>query len=429
MSEPCRVLITGSSILCSLGDSVDDVWGNLLEERLNISKEAVELSDNLKLDYYINRLKDFEFSKYLFDSGSLEQIMLWKKGEISKDLLYLLSLAGMCLRDSKINTNAANRKIGLILTCEGPGLEDFFSKIIEFSYAINQKSNLSKKEYTESIYLECAKAGYDLQTFMHLFFINFYHKLTGFSIYLNNACSSGLFAMETAASLIRNHTCDCVLVVGGDHAMNFKYRWFHDLGIYAKDGLIKPFCVDSKGYVFGDGGGAVMMESEHSALSRAAIVKGEYAGGGFFNQNWKVTLPNINLTTYSDAIRLALSRSCVSADQIDLVCSHGVGLRLTDKYESDAIRNVFSDFATPVCALKPYFGHNLGGSGLLEIVVLLKLFLNNVIPRVLNTDQFDENMGINLVRAKGYHKTVNTIMKISTSFAGFDSAVVLKKYE
>ena len=62
----------------------------------------------------------------------------------------------------------------------------------------------------------------------------------------------------------------------------------------------------------------------------------------------------------------------IDKDQVDLVVPHGVGMKITDNYEANAFNSIFKKKNKPIySAFKPYVGHNLGGSSLLETVITL----------------------------------------------------------
>ena len=102
------------------------------------------------------------------------------------------------------------------------------------------------------------------------------------------------------------------------------YLWFKELGMYPKDGKIKPFSKDRDGFVLGDGGAGIVVESLDSALKRKAHIYAEYLGGGFCLEGWKVAIPNITSDSYRIAMDSALKKANVKKESIDLLVPHGV---------------------------------------------------------------------------------------------------------
>ena len=81
-----------------------------------------------------------------------------------------------------------------------------------------------------------------------------------------------------------------------------------------------------------------------------------------------------------------------------------------------------------ISALKPYFGHNLGGNIILELVALMMMFRNNCILPTLNIS--GDNLICNLKIVRKYkNKKISLALKSTCAFAGFYAALVFKKIE
>jgi 3-oxoacyl-[acyl-carrier-protein] synthase II len=237
-----------------------------------------------------------------------------------------------------------------------------------------------------------------------------------------------LYALEAAAQMIKCGQTSTVVVAASDYTEIYKYLWFRDIGLYSSDGKIRPFCKDSNGLVFGDGGVGIVMEDMEHAQNRNADIYAEYLGGGFRLEGWKVTTPQIGSDSYQKAILKAFNQSGINKDEIDLLVPHGVGSQAIDYYESKAITDIFG--VNPekplITAFKPYIGHNLGGSALLEAAVLLLSLKNGVVPPTLNCENVNPAFKIEPVKERLETK-INAAMKICCAFAGFNSAVVFRR--
>ena len=198
-----------------------------------------------------------------------------------------------------------------------------------------------ENNFYEKLYRDCLKSGYDIQTFMTLFHVAKAFNIHNYSLFINNACASGLYALEAAAQMIKCNQSSAVIVAASDYTEIYKYLWFRDIGLYSGDGKIRPFCKDSNGLVFGDGGVGIVMEDLEHAQQRNADIYAEYLGGGFCLEGWKVTTPQIGSDSYQKAILKALKQSNVSKDEIELLVPHGVGSQAIDYYESKAITDIF----------------------------------------------------------------------------------------
>jgi len=291
-----------------------------------------------------------------------------------------------------------------------------------------KRSDISKKDFFDKLYHSFLKTGYDAQGFPNLFHVAQVFNIHLYSLFINNACASGLYAIEAASDIIKRGKAKTVVIAVSDYPDIYKYIWFRDLGIYSKDGIIRPFCRDSNGLVFGDGGVGILMEDLEHAKKRKAHIYAEYLAGGFDLEGWKITVPQIGSNSYQRAINRAFKRSGIDKHKIDLLCPHGVGSQPIDYYEAKAITDTFGKNPKRplITTFKPYVGHNLGGSALLETAILLLSLKNNLVLPTLNCQNSDPKFNLSLVKEKTKPK-LKTVMKICCAFAGYNAAAVFRK--
>jgi len=426
-----RIVITGIGPISSVGIGKESFWHGVLEKKVNLKKEKCLINDELLGEFYAHKVDGFDIHNFGIDNEKLDDIKIWKEGEEIADLNYLIACIKLALDDSKIDFNKDDNGIGLVLAHENLGLMPFGYKVSDLAYEMlidKKKSEFSKRVFFTSFYHKFLTSGYDVQTFADLFHIARCFNIHNYSLFINNACASGLYAYEAASQIIKSEQARAVVVASSDYPDIYKYVWFKELGIYSPDGIIRPFCKDSNGLVFGDGGVGIVLEDYAHAKKRKATIYAEYAGGGFDLEGWKITVPQIGSRSYHRAILTALKRAKTSAKNIDLLVPHGVGSAPIDYYESKAIADIFgSNSDKPwITTFKPYIGHCLGASALIESVILLLALKNNVIPPTLNCDNIDPRFNISLVKEKK-QAVLKTAIKITCAFAGFNSASVFKK--
>jgi len=420
-----RVVITGVGPICAIGFGKNDLWNSILKARTGLAQQEFKVDGELWDKFWLHKINNFDINKFKIDPQALKDISNWKQGKPDLDLFYLLAAVKLALDDSKLSYDQKNNNIGLFLTVEHPGFEPFLTDLLEKAM---DYSTTSRKEIYEHIFNTLVQNGYDLQTFMYLFLVSKAFGLHGYSLFTSNACASGLFSLESAARQIKFGGSDIAIVSGGDYCNTmFKHKWFNERGLYAEDGKLKPFSKDANGIVLGDGASAIVLEELNSAKKRKARIYAEYLGGGFSLEGWKVTLPQLNSSSYQDAIKQSLKISGLKPKDIDLINPHGVGIKITDRYEAKAITDVFGENKTPVTAFKPYVGHNLGGSAILETIILLLAMQKNQIPATLNCDSLETKYNIHIVK-KLTQKPLKTAMKLSCGFAGYNAAAIFRKH-
>ena len=419
-----RVVITGVGPISAIGFGKNDLWNSIIKARTGLAQQEFKVNGELWDKFWLHKINDFNINNFKIDPQALKDISNWKQGKPDQDLFYLLAAVKLALVDSKVSYNHENNNIGLFLTVEHPGFEPFMVDLLEEAMAC---STSSKKEIYDHLFKTLVQNGYDLQTFMYLYLVSKAFGLHGYSLFTSNACASGLFSLESAARQIKLGGSDIAIVAGGDYCNTmFKHRWFNEKGLYAEDGKIKPFSSDANGIVLGDGASALVLEELNHAKKRKAQIYAEYLGGGFSLEGWKVTLPQLGSTSYQDAIKQSLKIAGLKPKDIDLINPHGVGIKITDRYEAKAITDIFGENKTPVTAFKPYVGHNLGGSAILETIILLIAMQKNLIPATLNCASLENKYNIPVVR-KSTKKPLKTAMKLSCGFAGYNAAAIFRK--
>lgn len=425
----CKIVFTGLGPISSVGVGKNEFWENAKSGRTNIQKEIYCLDGEILEEYYIHKVNNFDVNNYGLDKQRLFELNTWKNGAGVKDLEYMLASSKMAIDDSKILFSYTSDSIGLVAFHENLGLSQFYDKIIDLILIQSKQKNkkISSSEVFSFIYSHLSRSGYDLQSFSALFHLNKVLGLNGFSLFLNNACCSGLYAIEVAADLIRSRKCKAVIVVGADSPDVFKYLWFKDKGLYSSDGLIRPFSKSRNGFILGEGAASVILEDFDCAFKRGAEIYGEYLGGGFLSESWKMSLPAVSGRFYIDTIEKALKQSNLSPGDIDAVYPHGIGSKTFDCYEADALWETFGkrDLDPTVTALKPFIGHSLGVSTLMEVLLILLSLKNNLILPTLNFEESDPKIKINL-NILPLEKKCKYILKTCSAFAGFDGAITIK---
>ena len=426
-----RIAITGIGPVSSIGIGKDRFWHGILEQKINIVLEKIFVDGLLWHEFYTHKIDHFDILSLGIAKDKLNDIKEWKEGEEIVDLNYLIAAIKLALDDSRVDYNQERNNIALVLTHENLGLMPFAYKTSSIAYdmLINKKrDDISKRDFMDKFYRSTLKGGYDIQAFANLFHVARIFNISEYSLFINNACASGLYALEAASQIIKNNQAETVVVASSDCPDIYKYIWFKGLGIYSKDGKIRPFSKDANGIVFGEGGIGMVLEDMDCARRRKASIYAEYLGGGFDMEGWKITVPQLGSSSYQEAIKKAFKQANVISDDIDLLCPHGTGCHAIDYYETKAIEDIFGKQSKKpfITAFKPYVGHNLGASALLETAVLLFALKNNIIPPTLNCDNPDPRFNISLITKQTKAKLA-TVAKICCAFAGFNAAAIFRK--
>lgn len=431
MRKEKRIVVTGIGPVTSIGIGRAELWDNLLAAKTHMVEEEFFVNGKRWDSYHYHKIENFDLSGFGLDNGALDWIKDWKSGDEIIDLSYMLAAVKLALDDSGIEYNPEKESdFGLVVTHENMNLVPFLSKISMRSFDIltDKNNTVDRETFYEKIYHDCLKVAYDTQPFMTLFHVGKVFNVRKHSLFICNACASGLYALETASEMIKNGHASLVVITASDHSDFYKYLWFKELGVYSQDGIIRPFSKDSNGLAFGDAGIALVLEELESARLRNAPIYAEYMGGGFSLEGWQVTVPKVGSNSYYNAMLKAFEQSGVSKESVDLICPHGVGSRIIDYYESKAITDMFGQNSRRplVTVFKPYVGHTLGASALLETAILLLSFKNETVLPALHSENMHPDYRFSLVRQNEKVK-LNKVMKICTAFAGYNAAAIFAR--
>jgi len=430
MAKDRRVAVTGIAPLSSLGIGKEATWNNALEETVNIKNFDEYIFGKYSRSFQIYKMDGFDIADYGLNSLILEDIKKWQYGEEVLDLYYLLAAVKLALDDSNLRCED-RRDIGLVLTHENPGIEQFCSTFINKSFEIYEtKKGLTKEEYFDFINESVDNKVSDLQTFMFLFYAAKLFNIHGYSLFINNSCASGSYAIEAASQSIKNGINNAVIVASSEHPGIYKHIWLHKLGILSEEGKIKPFSINRNGFICGEGGAALVLEDLEHALNRGARIYAEYLGGVCNLESWKITVPDVTKNSYKKTITEALQKCGLTPDDINIINAHGLGSSMQDQYEANALTDVFGKkFYKPfVTAFKPYFGHTLGNSALLETLILLLSMQEDLVLPVLNYEGEDPKLKM-IINREIIKTDLNTGMKIVWGFGGYNAATIFRKYK
>jgi 3-oxoacyl-(acyl-carrier-protein) synthase len=194
----------------------------------------------------------------------------------------------------------------------------------------------------------------------------------------------------------------------------------------------RPFDARADGYVPGEGGAIIIVESLEHAQSRGAPrIYGEILGYGATNDAEDARDSRRNGRHLSRAMSLALERAGVGPDEVDVVFADAMGTPADDAAEVEAIRTVFGDRAdsVPVTAPKTMVGRLYAGGAPLDVAAALLAMRDGVLPPTIGLDQPADGGTLNFVRGEEQKADVRTALVNARGFGGFNSALVLRRLD
>lgn len=237
-------------------------------------------------------------------------------------------------------------------------------------------------------------------------------------IVVSHACVSGLLAVIVAKRLIQMGQYDEVFVVAGDQVSEFVLSGFHSFQAMS-DEPCKPFDKKRKGVTLGEAAAAVWITKE---LVDGAV---EIIGEGSINDANHISGPSRTGEGLYRSIMSALKEAGISQDNVDFISAHGTATLYNDEMEAIAFDRVGIS-TKPMHSLKGYYGHTLGASGLLELLLATaSLRTNTLIPSLGYADN-GTSKEINIID-KITVKPISVALKTASGFGGSNAAILLKK--
>ncbi len=420
MRDPQRVVITGLGPVTSIGIGAAALWEAMRAGRSNVVRRR------LLVDVASAAQIPVAAMPQLSDVPGLDALASFLSGqgcEAYRDLGYSLLATQLALADAKLAYDRDHNTIGVVQAFEAPGIERAVSQLFEII------STPLPMDAPPALYDVLAPRFYNAQPFLYVHLVSKAFGLHGFATSVHNACSSGAFAIEMAAERIRSGAADVMIVVGGESFDTaVRLEWFRRLDLYADEQIMRPFDEDAAGFYVGEGAGAIVLESQAHAAARGATAYGEYVGGAFAQQGWKQAYPDVRAGRLCDVIARAMSSCGVAAGDLDLIVPHGAATTLSDKYESTCFARALKGEKTAAVAtvFKPYFGHMLAASGVVEVIATMLAMRNGHIPATLHTRAERAQFAAPLITGTGVDRSVKTVLKLSTGFTGHDAAGVYR---
>jgi len=257
-----------------------------------------------------------------------------------------------------------------------------------------------------------------------------YLGLTGVVMATSAACSSAIQALGVGYDLIRLGRQDLVLC-GGAEELHATVTGSFDVLSAASSRFNeapartpRPFDRDRDGLVCGEGCGVLVLEDRDRARSRGARIHGEVIGYHTGGNGDHVS--QSNRATMVACIREALASAGLTPGDIDYLNAHATATLHGDAQEAEAIREVFGD-RVPVSSLKGYFGHTLGASGALELIVTLEMMKEGRVYPTHNLETVSPDcLGIRHVTSPETRR-IDTVMKNSFAFGGINAVLVCRR--
>jgi malonyl-ACP decarboxylase len=250
-------------------------------------------------------------------------------------------------------------------------------------------------------------------------------RARGFGFTTGGASASGNVALFQAFHFLRGgqaHVCLCVGALA-DYS-SFELQAFTNLGAMSLESPCRPFDSNRSGFVYGQGGACLILETRSHATSRGAEPIAQLAG---------VSL-NLDANHSAEpaaagearAMRQALQSAGIEASAIDYVNAHGSASHAGDIAEATALSEIFSQSSSPVVnSTKALTGHTLYAAGIVEaIATIIQMRDGFIHPNPFLDHPLDAQL--HFAGKIAQPATIRAALSNSFGFAGINSSVVFR---
>ncbi len=259
--------------------------------------------------------------------------------------------------------------------------------------------------------------------------ISIYYGIKGYSKTVVADKASALMAIGYAAKVVGNKKIGIALA-GGTEAPVTPYALLccSTEGSLSK-GPYRPFDKERDGSVVGEGAGLVVLEDKESAQKRGATVYGLITGFGTCCDGTHRITSDPSGKGLAKAIKTALDVAGYQPSDIDYICADGTGTKLGDISETKAIKEVFGGYAPkiPVSAPKSMFGHLLGASSAVDVIITLLAMQEGVIPPTINYQTEDPECDLDYVPNNSRPKEINRALILSRGRGGINAVLAIER--
>jgi beta-ketoacyl ACP synthase len=193
-------------------------------------------------------------------------------------------------------------------------------------------------------------------------------------------------------------------------------------------GACRPFDKDRTGFVFGEAGALMVIETEEHAKARGANILAQIMGASITSDGYHMVAPDPNGERAGHAMTRAIQLAGITPNEIDHVNAHATGTSVGDLAESKAINNALGSNKAAVYAPKAALGHSVGAVGAVESILTVLALRDQVVPPTLNLVNLDPEIDLDVVAGKPRPGNYRYAINNSFGFGGHNVAIAFGRY-
>ncbi len=410
-----RVVVTGLGVISPVGNDKDTAWSNLLNGVSGLG-EITKFDASAYDQHFAGEVHDFVASDWM-DAKAV------RRSETS--LHYGVAAGKQAVADAGFEITDRNRtEVGVVFGSGAGGQ----SLMIENVNSLRERGPRGvAPTFIANALPDSCSGMLAIET-----------GAIGHNICIVTACSTGTHCVAEAAEAIRRG--DCIAVISGSTEMpliEVGHAGFANMrGLGAPrpgepiETVSRPFDLTRNGFVLGEGAGGLFLEDLELAKARGARIYAEVVGYGSAADGWDMIQPIEGGTGSARAMKMALERRGVPADEVDLLNPHGTSTPLGDQREAEAIWAAFGDH-TPniqISATKSMTGHMMGAAGAFEAFATVMSVAEQTVPATLHYRDPDPVCNLTIA-TETHRRRIRYGLSNNIGLGGHNGAVIFGRYD
>ncbi|HEX7213228.1 MAG TPA: beta-ketoacyl-ACP synthase II [Methylomirabilota bacterium] len=413
MVEARRVVVTGVGAVTPVGNTAEEFWAALLQGKSGIG--PITRFDAAPLPTKIaGEVKGFDSLRFID-----------KKDDRKLDpfLKYAIACAAMAVEDAGLNVERVDRtRFGVLV---GSGIGGITTLLETHKVLLEKGPDRVSPFFIPMLIINMASG---------LISMRFGAKGPNSSIV--TACATGNHAIGDAMKIIQRNDAD-VMIAGGSEAiiLPLTFAGFCQMKAMSTRNdeptrASRPFDAARDGFVCGEGGGLLVLESLDHALARDARIYAEVVGYGMTGDAHHMTAPDPEADGAARAMSLAVRDAGIEPSTVGYINAHGTSTPYNDKSETMAIKRVFGEHARKlaVSSTKSMTGHLLGAAGGIEAIATALAIHHGVLPPTINYENPDPDCDLDYVPNQARKQDVEIALSNAFGFGGTNATLVFRKY-
>ncbi|NTW48557.1 MAG: beta-ketoacyl-ACP synthase II [Chlorobiales bacterium] len=409
-----RIVVTGIGVLTPIGLGKDAFWGAMMDGKSGAA--PITYFDTADFNTkFACELKGFKAEDYI-DAKSARRM--------DRYCQYGVTSAEMAIKDSGLDLSSLDlTRFGVVHGSGIGGMETFDNQFRTYM----QGGPTRVSPFFIPMLIPDIAAGQ----------ISIRNGLMGPNYATVSACATSLHAIIDAYMILRLGYAD-YMVCGGSEApitqmgiAGFNASRALSTRNDCPEKASRPYDKDRDGFVIGEGGGSLVLETYESAKARGAHIYGELSGVGFSADAHHLTAPHPEGKGAIVAMKMAFKDAGIGVEQIDYVNTHGTSTPLGDLAEVKAIKQLFGEHAYKIniSSTKSMIGHLLGAAGVVESIACLLAIKNQTVPPTINVENLDPEIDIDVTPNQPKKREITYVLNNGFGFGGHNATLIFKRVE